>query len=1125
MSKRIKEIILIIIFLTTSLYGNLEKVSLQLEWKHQFEFAGFYTALEKGYYKDVGLDVEIKEFEDGINISQDVIDGKSTFGLSSSALILEKLKNRPVVLIASYFKQNALALVTKPNIKTPADLKNKKIMALDWEMGHTSLGVMLKDFGIEKDDYTLIPHDFKIDKFINNEIDAMSIFITSQPFELNKLGVEYNILNPANFGIYSYDEELFTSENIIYKNPKMVENFINASNKGWEYAFKNKKEIVDLIYNKYTKRKTKESLLYEANKTEEIFKTNIFKIGAVAPELIKLNADLYSNLGLVDKNFDITALLNSYYISNENKDLISFTEEEKAYLESHPIIKIHNEMNWPPFNYNVNGIPTGFSIDYMNLLASKLKMHVEYISGFTWNEYIEKLKKQEIDVMLNMSKTKDREKDFIFTTSYTKAIDTIFTRKNSNLKNIEDFEGKTLAVIKGFYEEELLKRYYPNIKLLLVNDSIEALEKVAFGEADGSIDNFAVGNYQIESNHISNLKPAFSINDERFNLDMFIATNKNNEILRNILQKGKDKINEEDILELKRKWINPKENDKNSNIYLSQEEKAYLNNKKVITMCVDPEWEPFEKINEKGQHEGIAADIIKIISSSLNINIELVPTKSWEESIEFSQEKKCDILSFLNETPKRKEWLNFTEPIFEDPNVIVARLETKEIKDLSKIKASIALPKGTAMTELFAKDFPNLIIIPTNSEDEAFKLVEDKKADLTIRSMIIAAYTIKKDNIFNLKIVNQPKGYENYLRIGVEKNNITLLNILNKAIENIDKKDIENIVTKWVVIKYEKTTDYTYFWIVSAIIIIFIIFILYRQYLLKLTNKYLKDEVIKRTTQLENSNLILEQKKDELSTLNKTLEEKIKKEVEKNRLIQEKLFKADKLASMGEMISNIAHQWRQPLSIISTIATGTKLQKEINTLKEEELIENMDLINKNAQYLSETIDDFKNFIKGDRKIQNYNLYNTIQHFIHIVHSSIKNSNIQLVLDLDKTIYVEGYPNELIQCLINIFNNSKDAYEEIKEKEPLFFIQTKKEDNQIYIIIKDNGGGIPENIISKIYDPYFTTKHKSQGTGLGLNMTYKLVTEGAHGKIDATNVKYMYKNKLYKGVEFKIIIEI
>ncbi len=231
-------------------------------------------------------------------------------------------------------------------------------------------------------------------------------------------------------------------------------------------------------------------------------------------------------------------------------------------------------------------------------------------------------------------------------------------------------------------------------------------------------------------------------------------------------------------------------------IILNEKQTTYLTNKKVITMCVDPDWEPFEKINKNGIHEGISADIIKLISTKLDIKIELIPTKDWDESIDFSKQKKCDILSFLNETPKRKESLVFTEPIFTDPNVLVGRSEKKYIEDISKVNLSIALPRNTAMTERFAKDFPNLIIVPTSTEDEAFKLVEEQKVDLTLRSMIIAAYTIKKNGIFNLKIIGEPKGYENNLRIGVRLDEPILRDILNKAIKTITQKDIDDIVTQ-----------------------------------------------------------------------------------------------------------------------------------------------------------------------------------------------------------------------------------------------------------------------------------------------------------------------------------------
>ena len=416
------------------------------------------------------------------------------------------------------------------------------------------------------------------------------------------------------------------------------------------------------------------------------------------------------------------------------------------------------------------------------------------------------------------------------------------------------------------------------------------------------------------------------------------------------------------------------------------------------------------------------------------------------------------------------------------------------------------------------------MIIPVETPEEAFKYVEQKKADLTLGSLIMSAYTIKENNFFNLKILNQLENYQNHFKIGIQKDDLELRNILNKAIQSITQEEITNIVNKWIAIKYEKDIDYTYLFIFLSLILVVVAFLLYRQYLLNHANSYLQAEVKKRTAQVENSNLILNQKKDELHYLNKNLEIKVKDEIEKNKIIQERLYKADKLASMGEMISNIAHQWRQPLSVISTIATGTKLQKEVNSLKDEDLIENMDLINNNAQYLSKTIDDFRNFINDNRTIQFYSLSETISNFTNIIYSSIKDKNIKLILDLDNNIVVEGNPNQLIQCLINIFNNSKDALQEKNPDESLFFISSQKEDNKIVLKIRDNAGGIPENILSKIYEPYFTTKHQSQGTGLGLHMTYRLITESMCGKIDASNIEFNYNEKIYKGVEFKITFD-
>ena len=250
-------------------------------------------------------------------------------------------------------------------------------------------------------------------------------------------------------------------------------------------------------------------------------------------------------------------------------------------------------------------------------------------------------------------------------------------------------------------------------------------------------------------------------------------------------------------------------------------------------------------------------------------------------------------------------------------------------------------------------------------------------------------------------------------------------------------------------------------------------------------------------------------------------EESLKQQIVQNQQKDKILNEQSKMAAMGEMIGNIAHQWRQPLSAISTAATGIIIQKEYNMFEEDKLVKTCSIINDNAQYLSRTIDDFKNFIKGDRTKKIFNLNNNIESFLHLVDSSIKNKQIKIILDLQEDIQIDGYENELIQCLINIFNNAKDALKEKNIGERLIFISTYINEDKTIIKIKDNAGGIQPEVLPHVFEAYFTTKHKSQGTGLGLNMTYNLIVNGMSGNIEVKNITYEYEGNNYSGAEFFI----
>ncbi|RXJ89673.1 hypothetical protein CRV01_07295 [Arcobacter sp. CECT 8983] len=234
------------------------------------------------------------------------------------------------------------------------------------------------------------------------------------------------------------------------------------------------------------------------------------------------------------------------------------------------------------------------------------------------------------------------------------------------------------------------------------------------------------------------------------------------------------------------------------------------------------------------------------------------------------------------------------------------------------------------------------------------------------------------------------------------------------------------------------------------------------------------------------------------------------------------LFQQSKMASMGEMIGNIAHQWRQPLNTISTCASGIKFEKEFGVLDNDRVADTMDIIVENTQFLSKTIDDFRNFFKSDKKTEKFVTKIVIKRALKLLDASLKNYEIELFENyLEEELLYEGLSNEFIQVFVNIINNSKDAFIANNVENRVIYINEKVESNNYILEIKDNAGGIPEHIIDKVFEPYFTTKHKAQGTGIGLYMSHQIIVDHMHGSIIAENINVNYENEHYLGACFRI----
>jgi len=243
-----------------------------------------------------------------------------------------------------------------------------------------------------------------------------------------------------------------------------------------------------------------------------------------------------------------------------DNNLEKLTVEEQHYLKEHPRIKVHSIPDAAPYmSINKDGKIVGHSIDYINLLASKMGLEVEVIQGYTWNQYIELIKEEKIDVMLNIKKTKLREDFLAFTTPYSSINNSLFVRKNSPFNTLNDFKGKTISVVEGYAQISLLEKLYPSITLLLVSDEIKAFKMVSFGKTDGTIHNLGIGSVIISKYNLTNLTPAFEIQDRNFYVDLHLATNKKNKHLRSILEKSKALVTEAEMTDIDNKWLEQKQ--------------------------------------------------------------------------------------------------------------------------------------------------------------------------------------------------------------------------------------------------------------------------------------------------------------------------------------------------------------------------------------------------------------------------------------------------------------------------------------------------------------------------------------------------------------------------------------
>ena len=905
---------------------------------------------------------------------------------------------------------------------------------------------------------------------------------------------------------------------------------------------------------------------------------------------------------------------------NANNYNINLTNEEELFLQKNQPLRLHNEDYWPPYNFNENNIPKGFVIDYMNLIANKLGIKVEYISGHSWNEFMEMLKTNQIDAIINISKNKQREEFFEFTNVYHIAANAIYVKKgNEDIDSLEKLEGKTIVMPKGFYAQQLLEEYYPQIKQILVNDSVEALRLLSLGKADATIDKKNVLDYIISTRNVSGVVVTNYVNDDRLVSYISIAVSKDKAILKSILNKAQDSITDRELLDLKRKWFGNNEIIDNKS-FLSKEEKNYISNNNIIKMCNILNLKPIE-FYENEKIQGINIDLLNLIGKKTKVKFENIIVKDYQTAKKYLEDKTCDILPTIYQE-KNLENILFTNPLLSYKLAIITQKGKPVVQDINEVlNKTMAKKYNSENLDILKNNYPNINILETKSDYDTFEAVNSNKVYYAIEALPVVTYYMSKYALNNIFISR----YTDILltsQIAISKDNILLYNIFNRAIEQISENEHNEIFNKWTNFSINMPFDYSIVWKISLGVFIILLIIAYRQSILnkhnktlriinneiekknrqiakqkelfeKLYNKssdgvlllknkkitdcneaatkilhYSKEELIGKyfyeispkfqadgqssnlksinkinealkngissfewmhtskdhkklwidivLTSIEiNNNLVIhtvirdinkrKEMERKLEVLTYDLEERIKKEIEKNKEKTAQLIQQSRFAQMGEMISMIAHQWRQPLTAITATTNNLLLKNILNKEVPKEILEEeLNLITEYTQHLSFTIDDFRNFFKSDNEKVDSKIEDIIEKAINIIKTSFEAKDINLITNYKFNENINMYTTEIQQVILILLKNAEDALVDNEIKNKTIEIITYKENDFAIIEIQDNAGGIASDIIYKIFDPYFSTKKAKEGTGIGLYMSKMIINDHCKGEITASN---------------------
>ena len=524
-----------------------DTISLQLLWKHQFQFAGYYMAIEKGFYKDEGLEVQLKEFDHGLDLVDEVVEGRSQFGVARTSLLIDKNAGADVVALFAAYQQSPLMLLTRKDsgILLSSDLKGRDIMITNDAKKVGEIIAMLLQAGITGSDYNQQVHSYNIQDLIDGKTDAMASYISNEPYQMGLLGTEYNVIHPKDYGFDMYSDILFSSRDFIKQNPELTDKFYRASIRGWLYAFEHIDETAQVIFEKYnTQKKTLDALIFEGEELRNLAFDRDGNFGALSINKFNEMAQVYLITGSIFLGYDF-----SDFIYRPPNNIYRLSQAEQNYVDQKPELKVCINPDWYPFEFYSEGRHQGMVADYLQLVMGAVQLNYEIVPTTSWQQSLKYVRNGHCDILAGDMQTVGQTEYLDFTKPYL-SVPAVIAISADNPRN--RVSGMKLGVVDKSAFHEILSTRYPNMQVVPVSHTVEGLRMLQAGAINGVVGADANIAHVLKEFKI----PDIAISDELSDSwDFSIAVAKDAPHLVNILNKSISLITPEQHESIFKRWV------------------------------------------------------------------------------------------------------------------------------------------------------------------------------------------------------------------------------------------------------------------------------------------------------------------------------------------------------------------------------------------------------------------------------------------------------------------------------------------------------------------------------------------------------------------------------------------